>query len=80
MKPKILGNTDEHRFNKMATATADVTSNYDRMKDIKEFDQSKVGVKGLIDSSIASIPGIFIQPPETLSTLNPSQITKLASM
>ncbi|XVE96392.1 hypothetical protein REPUB_Repub02eG0217600 [Reevesia pubescens] len=45
------------------------------MKDIKEFDQSKVGVKGLIDSGITSIPRFFVQPPETLSTLNPSQIT-----
>ncbi|XWS59430.1 hypothetical protein CRYUN_Cryun08bG0121100 [Craigia yunnanensis] len=58
----------------MAAASSDViTSNYDRMIDIKEFDQSKFGVKGLIDSGIASIPKIFIQPPETLSTLNPSQ-------
>ncbi|XVE96396.1 hypothetical protein REPUB_Repub02eG0218000 [Reevesia pubescens] len=31
----------------MAAATADVTSNYDRMKDIKEFDQSKNQVSGL---------------------------------
>ncbi|KAK8583902.1 hypothetical protein V6N13_109291 [Hibiscus sabdariffa] len=37
------------------------------MKDIKEFDQSKNGVKGLIDSSNAAIPKIFIQPP----TLDP---------
>ncbi|XP_022745785.1 1-aminocyclopropane-1-carboxylate oxidase homolog 4-like [Durio zibethinus] len=61
-------------FKKMAAATCDVsTSNDDRMKDIKEFARSKVGVKGLIDSGIASIPKIFIQPPETLSTLNPYQ-------
>ncbi|XVE96393.1 hypothetical protein REPUB_Repub02eG0217700 [Reevesia pubescens] len=60
-------------------AVADVTSNYDQMKDIKEFDQSKVGVKGLIDAGIASIPKFFIQPPETLSTLNPSQITNTST-
>ncbi|XVF41805.1 hypothetical protein PTKIN_Ptkin01aG0310100 [Pterospermum kingtungense] len=59
-----------------ATSSPDVvTSTYDRMKDIKEFDQSKNGVKGLVDSGISSIPKIFIQPPETLSTLNPPSQT-----
>ncbi|KAJ0027694.1 hypothetical protein Pint_36056 [Pistacia integerrima] len=46
---------------------------YDRMKEVEEFDSSKMGVKGLSDSSITSIPKIFIHPPETLSTLKSSQ-------
>lgn len=61
-----------------AASTPDVavTATYDdRMEDIKEFDQSKGGVKGLVDSGISSIPKIFIQPPETLSTLNSSSQT-----
>ncbi|WOH12375.1 hypothetical protein DCAR_0831878 [Daucus carota subsp. sativus] len=35
-------------------------------EDIKEFDESKVGVKGLVDAGITSIPRIFYQPPENL--------------
>ncbi|GMJ02899.1 hypothetical protein like AT1G06620 [Hibiscus trionum] len=57
----------------MAAAGTDSTSDYDRTKGIKEFDQSKYGVKGLIDSGIDSIPRIFVQPPETLASLKPSQ-------
>ncbi|XP_068658171.1 1-aminocyclopropane-1-carboxylate oxidase homolog 1-like [Aristolochia californica] len=39
---------------------------YDRAKDVKEFDESKTGVKGLVDSGITAIPRIFIHPPENL--------------
>ncbi|KAG2682997.1 hypothetical protein I3760_10G011300 [Carya illinoinensis] len=52
----------------MATAT----SSYNRMKEVKEFDESKIGVKGLSDSGITSIPRFFIQPPETLYDLKSS--------
>ncbi|KAJ8440795.1 hypothetical protein Cgig2_000683 [Carnegiea gigantea] len=41
---------------------------YDRAKEVVEFDQTKAGVKGLVDSGIASIPRFFIHPPESLST------------
>jgi hypothetical protein len=37
-------------------AAIDATSGYDRMKELKEFDESKIGVKGLSDSGITSIP------------------------
>ncbi|KAL0316085.1 UNVERIFIED_CONTAM: 1-aminocyclopropane-1-carboxylate oxidase4 [Sesamum radiatum] len=40
---------------------------YDRMKEVKEFDESKIGVKGLSDSGISTIPRIFIHPPEKIS-------------
>ncbi|KAL7247763.1 hypothetical protein ACSBR2_002633 [Camellia fascicularis] len=48
------------------------STDYDRMKEVKEFDDSKIGVKGLSDSGVTAIPKFFIQPPETLSTLKPS--------
>lgn len=48
------------------------TSTYNRMKEVKEFDQSKIGVKGLSDSGITSIPQFFVHDPETLSDLKPS--------
>ena len=50
-------------------ATHIATPVYDRVKEVKEFDESKMGVKGLVDSGITSIPNMFIHPPETLSTL-----------
>ena len=42
---------------------------YDRLKELKEFDESKAGVKGLSDSGITSIPRIFVHPPESLSDI-----------
>ncbi|CAI8605451.1 unnamed protein product [Vicia faba] len=44
---------------------------YDRLKAVKEFDETKAGVKGLIDSGIKTIPSFFIHPPEILSDLVP---------
>ncbi|KAK6126425.1 hypothetical protein DH2020_039813 [Rehmannia glutinosa] len=40
---------------------------YDRKKEVKEFDESRIGVKGLSDSGIKTIPQMFIQPPEKIS-------------
>ncbi|KAA8535890.1 hypothetical protein F0562_030893 [Nyssa sinensis] len=53
-------------------ATGDETFSYDHMKELKEFDNSKIGVKGLSESGITTIPVFFIQPPETLSDLKSS--------
>lgn len=39
---------------------------YDRLKEIKQFDESKIGVKGLLDSGMTTIPRFFHQPPENL--------------
>ncbi|KAI3960136.1 hypothetical protein MKW98_016860 [Papaver atlanticum] len=35
-------------------------NNYDRMKELKAFDETKLGVKGLVDAGIKKIPKIFI--------------------
>ncbi|XWS59468.1 hypothetical protein CRYUN_Cryun08bG0124600 [Craigia yunnanensis] len=51
---------------KAATAP---TSSYDRLKELKELDESKIGVKGLSDSGIKTIPDFFKHPPQTLSDL-----------
>jgi hypothetical protein len=53
-------------------AVIDAASGYDRKKELKEFDESKIGVKGLSDSGITSIPRFFVHPPETLSDLKSS--------
>ncbi|KAM7254795.1 hypothetical protein ACFE04_020036 [Oxalis oulophora] len=42
---------------------------YDRLNAVKQFDASKLGVKGLIDSGITTIPKFFVHPPENLSDL-----------
>ncbi|XP_031502802.1 1-aminocyclopropane-1-carboxylate oxidase homolog 1-like [Nymphaea colorata] len=42
---------------------------------IKAFDESKAGVKGLVDSRIATVPSIFIEPPESNRRHNRSECT-----
>lgn len=41
--------------------------NYDRLRELKAFDESKSGVKGLVDAGVAKIPRIFVRPPEELA-------------
>lgn len=53
----------------MATAADATPPNYRQAKAVKEFDESKMGVKGLSDSGITSIPEFFVHPPHTLSDL-----------
>ncbi|XP_027165601.1 deacetoxyvindoline 4-hydroxylase-like [Coffea eugenioides] len=37
-----------------------------RIKDLKAFDDTKAGVKGLVDAGVTSLPKIFIRPPDEL--------------
>ncbi|GER56153.1 2-oxoglutarate (2OG) and Fe(II)-dependent oxygenase superfamily protein [Striga asiatica] len=39
---------------------------YDRKTELKAFDDTKTGVKGLVDSGITHVPRIFIHPPQNL--------------
>ncbi|PIN04461.1 Iron/ascorbate family oxidoreductase, partial [Handroanthus impetiginosus] len=51
---------------------------YDRVKELKAFEETKAGVKGLIDSGIQTVPRIFIRPPDELvEELNYSQSSDL---
>ncbi|XP_077241998.1 1-aminocyclopropane-1-carboxylate oxidase homolog 1-like [Tasmannia lanceolata] len=43
---------------------AGIGSDYDRTKAVQEFDDSKIGVKGLVDSGLIKIPRFFIHPLE----------------
>ncbi|MCL7025196.1 hypothetical protein MKW94_004875 [Papaver nudicaule] len=38
-------------------------NNCDRIKELKAFDETKIGVRGLVDAGIKKIPRIFISPP-----------------
>ncbi|GFP95912.1 deacetoxyvindoline 4-hydroxylase [Phtheirospermum japonicum] len=40
---------------------------YDRTSELKAFEESKTGVKGLVDSGIQNLPKIFIRPPDELA-------------
>ncbi|KAJ7954736.1 1-aminocyclopropane-1-carboxylate oxidase [Quillaja saponaria] len=42
-------------------------SGYDRAKELKAFDDTKAGVKGLVDAGIVKLPKIFIRPQAELA-------------
>ncbi|KAM5561196.1 1-aminocyclopropane-1-carboxylate oxidase [Rosa sericea] len=46
----------------------DGSGSYDRAKEVKEFDETKAGVKGLIDSGGTKVPKFLVHPPENLSS------------
>ncbi|KAF5199194.1 1-aminocyclopropane-1-carboxylate oxidase-like protein [Thalictrum thalictroides] len=48
----------------------EVQSDYDREKELKLFDDTKAGVKGLVDDGVAKIPRIFILQPDELDKNN----------
>ncbi|KAL2238766.1 1-aminocyclopropane-1-carboxylate oxidase homolog 1-like [Sesamum indicum] len=47
-----------------------VSSNghFDWAKELKEFDETKAGVKGLVDAGVTKLPRLFEHPPETLQS------------
>lgn len=50
--------------------------NLDRVQQLRAFDDTKAGVKGLTDSGIQKLPKIFVRPPEEL----PQQLTSDAQI
>lgn len=66
--PVLTSNT--HKTAEMATTA---TANFDRNKELKLFDDSKTGVKGLLESGVTTLPRIFVHPPEILSDLKPGK-------
>ncbi|XP_044485323.1 1-aminocyclopropane-1-carboxylate oxidase homolog 1-like [Mangifera indica] len=51
----------------MDISNASKASDYDRAEELKSFDATKAGVKGLVDSGIVKIPRIFIRPADELA-------------
>ncbi|KAJ8763306.1 hypothetical protein K2173_001444 [Erythroxylum novogranatense] len=49
------------------TPDLQVKLDYDRMKEVKAFDDTKTGVQGLVDAGAVNIPRIFIRPPEEIA-------------
>ena len=59
---------------------ADQESDYDRNSELKAFDDTKSGVKGLVDAGISKIPRIFLHDPQELknsTTENPASNTSV---
>ncbi|XP_059660378.1 1-aminocyclopropane-1-carboxylate oxidase homolog 1-like [Cornus florida] len=44
---------------------------YSWAKEVKEFDETKAGVKGLLDAGVVKIPRFFVHPPESLHSPSP---------
>ncbi|KAK9931077.1 hypothetical protein M0R45_018372 [Rubus argutus] len=56
----------------VATYANEVATNYDRKSELKAFDDTKEGVKGLVDAGITEIPRIFHHPPDQYNINNTS--------
>nr|XP_043627439.1 1-aminocyclopropane-1-carboxylate oxidase homolog 1-like [Erigeron canadensis] len=50
---------------------------YDRLAEVKAFDETKAGVKGLVDAGIREIPRMFMHPPEILNPKAPAAVNCL---
>ena len=48
----------------VVTSTSELPGDYDQASELKAFDESKAGVKGLVDAGVSQVPRIFIQPLE----------------
>ncbi|KAI3700696.1 hypothetical protein L2E82_45333 [Cichorium intybus] len=59
----------------VTVSTSAFTPDYDRKAELTAFDETKTGVKGLVDAGITEVPRIFLQPsPENLNTAQPSPL------
>ncbi|KAK2998770.1 hypothetical protein RJ639_024658, partial [Escallonia herrerae] len=53
----------------MATLSSD--GHYEWAKEVKAFDETKAGVKGLVDAGVVKLPKLFVHRPETLNHPSP---------
>ncbi|CDO99213.1 unnamed protein product [Coffea canephora] len=53
------------------------TPNFDRLQQLKAFDESQAGVKGVADAGISRIPSIFVRPADELARDYPVSETNL---
>lgn len=71
--------TQDIKYQLTRRATIMSLESYDRAKEVKQFDESKIGVKGLVDLGVTAIPRFFIHPPATLAELRPKSKTRPVS-
>ncbi|KAF8117273.1 hypothetical protein N665_0012s0273 [Sinapis alba] len=53
---------------------------YDRAAEVKEFDEMKTGVKGLVDAGITEVPRIFHNPLVSVKNYKPSSEVRIPSI
>ncbi|KAK1413715.1 hypothetical protein QVD17_35493 [Tagetes erecta] len=72
-------NSSSNTLNFSSSFMAPVTTehDYDRLTEVKQFDESKIGVKGLVDSGVTAIPRFFHHPPENLPGPKPKNKPRL---
>ena len=58
----------------VVTSATKNSDDYDRASELKAFDESKAGVKGLVDAGVSIVPRMFIQEPDNLRTCNNAQL------
>ncbi|PSS09439.1 1-aminocyclopropane-1-carboxylate oxidase [Actinidia chinensis var. chinensis] len=51
-----------------------VPTDYDWAKEVKEFEDTRAGVKGFVDSGVTKIPKFFVHPPEKLHDTAPKAV------
>ncbi|KAL9324160.1 hypothetical protein ACSQ67_009017 [Phaseolus vulgaris] len=51
----------------LAGAGTSMQTSFDRLLELKAFEESGGGVKGLVDAGITKVPRIFVMPPEDLA-------------
>nr|AYC63497.1 2-oxoglutarate-dependent dioxygenase [Scoparia dulcis] len=59
------------------TSDGQTEINYDRKTEVKAFDDTKAGVKGLVDAGVTKVPRIFIHPPQNIDYINNTVNTQL---
>ncbi|KAK2970142.1 hypothetical protein RJ640_019610 [Escallonia rubra] len=52
-------------------ATLSSNGHYQWAKEVKAFDETKAGVKGLVDAGVVKLPKLFVHRPETLNHPSP---------
>lgn len=65
----------DHIKKMVQVSTSGFQPEYDRKAELTAFDETKTGVKGLVDAGITEVPRIFILPsPENLNSDQPSRL------
>ncbi|XP_039163746.1 1-aminocyclopropane-1-carboxylate oxidase homolog 8-like [Eucalyptus grandis] len=64
----------------MGVANANEQEALDRAQEVRQFEDSYLGVKCLLDSGLSTLPPMFIHPPDILSSLKPGAGLKTDSI
>lgn len=60
------------------SSNQEIHPKYDRRSELQAFDDTKSGVKGLVDAGVTKLPRIFIHPPENVKDITTSTKTQFS--